>query len=116
NISVYRHGDSQFENVLGKCNGIISTAGHTLLSEAMYLGIPVYCIPLPVYEQHMNAKVIDDNKFGVLHSNVDEKKLNNFINNIPAYRKNIELDSNVLLPGPGQYKIIEKLDEIASRS
>src|SRR5262249_17149925 len=50
NVALHKPGDSEFYAILARCRGIISTAGHSLLSEAMYLGIPVYAIPLPVYE------------------------------------------------------------------
>ena len=75
NVTVYQHGDIKFYEALRKCKGIVSTAGHTLLSEAMYLGIPVYAIPLPVYEQHMNAHVIEQHGFGVSRPTLQHENL-----------------------------------------
>ena len=31
----------------------------------MFLGIPVYALPLPLYEQQLNADVIAEGRFGI---------------------------------------------------
>lgn len=105
-IRIYSHGDPRFIQILGQCRGIISTAGHSLLSEAMYLGIPVYAIPVSPYEQHMSAHIIDKYGFGVAHGKVEENKLAYFIHNIPRFENAIRSDTKVLLRGIGQEKIL----------
>lgn len=112
NVRIYQHGDPRFMNLLSKCKGLVSTAGHTLLSEAMYLGIPVYAIPLPVYEQHMNAYCIEKNGFGMSRPRLEKDSLNEFIQRIPEYIKSIENDEGTLLRGPGQAEIIKYLGQI----
>lgn len=109
NVYIYDHGDGHFERQLACCEGIVSTAGHTLLSEAMYLGIPVYAIPLPVYEQQMNAHIIHENGFGLSHQSFDRSKLQEFLDNIGSYEASIKADQSVLLKGNGKDKIIQKL-------
>ncbi|MDA2922385.1 hypothetical protein MYX07_03915 [Patescibacteria group bacterium AH-259-L07] len=110
NIHFYKPGNPRFYKVLQECTGIISTAGHTLVSEAMYLGIPVYAIPLAVYEQHMNAHIIDKHRFGISYPGFDKKRLSYFIENNPRFVKAIKQDKNVLLRGPGQQRIIKYLE------
>ncbi|MCD8525967.1 MAG: hypothetical protein LRY62_02045 [Alphaproteobacteria bacterium] len=110
NIHFYDQGDPAFHEQLSVCDGIVSTAGHTLLSEAMYLGIPVYAIPLPVYEQQMNAHIIHENGFGVSHLHFDKDILASFIKNVPRYAANIKADKNVLLRTDGRDHIIEQLN------
>ncbi len=110
NIIFYKHGDQGFGDVLRNCSGIISTAGHTLLSEAMYLGIPVYAIPLAVYEQQMNAEIIDKNGFGVMSETINEERLIYFISNLARFREAIKTNHDVLLRGNGKEKIIEFLE------
>ncbi len=110
-INVYTHGDPRFDEVIQECTGIISTAGHSLLSEAMYLGIPVYAIPVSPYEQHMNAYVIDSNGFGISHPKIDKEKLSYFIENIPKFANNISSDTEVLMRGIGQEEIIKFLEK-----
>ena len=115
NVTIYQHGDSQFYDTLRRCKGIVSTAGHTLLSEAMYLGIPVYAIPLSVYEQHMNAYVLEKFGFGVSRPKLDKKSLENFIFRIPEFKARIEQDDKVLLRSSGKLEIIAFLEHIAGR-
>jgi uncharacterized protein (TIGR00661 family) len=112
NVFFYKHHDKAFNKILGKCSGIISTAGHTLLSEAMYLNIPVYALPLAVYEQQMNAEIIERNGFGMRAENVNEEKLQYFISNIGQFRTKIINDKTVLLRGNGKEKIIKYLEEV----
>jgi len=106
NIKLYQHGDPKFIEFLGTCDGIMSTAGHSLLSEAMYLGIPVYAIPVEPYEQHMNAKAIGDNGFGIDCTTLNDDKIETFINTLEQYASNIKNDKTVLIRGNGQDLIL----------
>jgi uncharacterized protein (TIGR00661 family) len=111
NVHLYSQGDSRFYNVLRRCTGIISTAGHTLLSEAMHLGIPVYAMPLGVYEQQMNAHVIAENGFGVSHPRVEEATLRHFLAALHDFHQEIECDRAVLLRGSGEQRILGFLSQ-----
>ncbi len=111
NVNIYPHGDPIFDEILGQCSGIVSTAGHSLLSEAMYLGIPVYAIPISPYEQHMNAHIINQHGFGISYHNFTVEKLAHFINNLHEFEKNIASDRTVLLRGVGQTQIIDFLEK-----
>ena len=110
NIKTYQHGDPRFMGVLTECQGIVSTAGHTLLSEAMHLGIPVYAMPLPLYEQEMNGHIIGRNNFGMSHPVLDQEKLSEFIREIEEYARNIRKDYKVLLRGSSHQKIIDQIE------
>ncbi len=112
NTSFYRAGDPKFEESMQSCNGIISTAGHTLLSEAMYLGIPVYAMPIALYEQQMNAAVIGDNQFGINNPKLTSEKLKEFIDRLSEFTISIVQDKKILLRGVGQEKIINILNQI----
>jgi len=112
NVHFYKHGDANFSQVLKDCSGIISTAGHTLLSEAMYLNIPVYAIPLPVYEQQMNAEIISKNRFGIRSDTINEQDLDIFMENISLFRDSIRQDTKVLLRGSSKDKIIAIIENI----
>lgn len=111
NLQIYPHGDPRFYDVLATCHCIISTAGHSLLSEAMYLGIPVYAIPLPLYEQVMNAHVIDAHGFGMSAPRLDAQSLDNFIKSIPRYTATIQADRTALLRTDGTAQIIRRLEK-----
>jgi uncharacterized protein (TIGR00661 family) len=110
NIALYEHGDQRFTRVLQECNGLVTTGGHGLLSEAMHLGIPAYVIPLAVYEQQMNAHVIDKHRFGVSRARVDGAELRRFIDKLPQYAANIKDDREILQKGSGEKRIIAHLE------
>lgn len=111
NLNFYHHGNKIFDSILISSMGIISTAGHTLLSEAMFLEIPVYAIPLPLYEQQLNAYVIDKGRFGIRESDLTEKSLLEFINNLSTYHKNIRKDKIHLMKGFGNNIIVEQFNQ-----
>ncbi|EKD92723.1 MAG: hypothetical protein ACD_28C00350G0001, partial [uncultured bacterium] len=111
NVHLYRHGDSSFYSVIQQCSGIVTTAGHTLLSEAMHLEIPVYAIPFALYEQQMNARVIAQNGFGISHTSIDEPHLSEFIEGLPDFTTAIHQDRFALLRGPSQQTIIQHLEQ-----
>lgn len=110
-IHIYPIGDSRFIEVLSSCRGIVSTAGHTLLSEAMFLGIPVYAIPVAPYEQYLNAISIKDGGFGVSHDRLDLATLLTFIQNLRGFSANINSDQIRLNRGIGQVEIIKFLQK-----
>ncbi len=106
-IRFYAHGDPRFTDVLSTCYGLISTAGHTLLSEAMHLGIPVYALPLPLYEQAMNAHVIAKYGFGIAHPTLEAEPLARFLRGLPQFAEAIERnEEGVLQRTPGQDQVI----------
>jgi uncharacterized protein (TIGR00661 family) len=112
NLSFYHHGDQRFDQLLIGSHGIISTAGHTLLSEAMYLEKPVYALPLPLYEQQLNAQIISKGGFGINEPNLTQEGLQKFIFNLETYRKNIQSDQTFLLKEPGNRLIIDKIEQL----
>ena len=101
NITIYYHGDTKFDAVMSKMVAAVSTAGHTFLAEAMYMGRPVFAIPLGTYEQAYNAKVIADNGFGLTDSKLTLQNLKQFTENIPAYTQHIIDDTTVLYKQDG---------------
>ncbi len=111
NVAFHMHGDSRFDELLAGCSGLITTGGHSLLSEAMHLGIPAYVVPLPVYEQQMNAHVLDVNGFGVSRSTVNESDLGEFLAKLGGYADAIKNDTTVLMRGSGEAAIIAYLEE-----
>ena len=116
-VQFYHHGDARFTSLLAACRGVISTAGHTLLSEAMYLNKPVYAIPLKnLYEQQINAKVIGDNQFGVNSQELSAEKLTTFITNLAFYSDNIGKDNTVLLRGNGKDETIRIIEQTLQRN
>lgn len=59
NVHIYPHAHTSFDKNLLSCDGLISTAGHSLLSEAVALNIPTLALPLAIYEQQYNAHIMN---------------------------------------------------------
>lgn len=67
NVQFRTIGES-FNEDLKDCAFIMCPAGHQLISEAIYMEIPLLVFPLDTYDQHFCAKEVERNGFGhVLH-------------------------------------------------
>jgi uncharacterized protein (TIGR00661 family) len=69
NLHVHRLSDVKFLKLMSTCSGLITTAGFESVCEAMYLGKPVYMIPVEYhFEQFCNSR--DAHKAGAgMYSN-----------------------------------------------
>lgn len=108
----YHHGNPRFDPLLIDAHGIVTTAGHTLLSEAMYLEKPVYALPLPLYEQQLNAHTIAQGGFGIREDNLTAQGLRTFVENLEIYANNIRNDTVFLLKEPGNTLILQRIDQL----
>jgi uncharacterized protein (TIGR00661 family) len=106
NLSVHQQGDSNFLPSLTEAKGLITTAGHTLLSEAMYLGIPTLALPLPLYEQQLNAAVLDENGFGMASEELTSDTVRMFLHRSSVMREAILLDKSVLMRQEGCKEVL----------
>lgn len=113
-IKVYSHGHPDFTTMLASSHGVIATAGHSLLSECMVLGKPVYALSLDVYEQKLNAYVIEQFKLGCSNTCVDVEKLKIFIDNLKLYTHNIVNDNQALIKVCGVDTILNKINSYLS--
>lgn len=110
NVTFYPHGNPRFLDILGSCVGIVSTAGHSLLSEAMFLGIPVLAVPVDTYEQHMNAHIIAKHGFGLSRAQLDARGLAAFLKGLSRFARKIHGDRRILLRTQGQKEIVAYLE------
>jgi uncharacterized protein (TIGR00661 family) len=98
---------------LAECKAIISTAGFTLISEAIYLKKPLFAVPLRRhYEQYFNARFIKENGFGDFSEKPSLEEINNFLKNINSYKKNFD---KVRFNGEGTLKEIAEALESFKR-
>lgn len=107
NVTFHAHGSPEFDRILSRCAGLISTAGHSLLAEAMYLGLPVYAMPLPLYEQQMNAAVVANHAFGMSLPKIDVNAVGDFLRQLGRFGDNIAADTRVLLRTNGLSDILQ---------
>lgn len=112
NVFYYHHGDKRFDQILFASHGVISTAGHNLLSEAMHLEKPLYALPLPAYEQQINASIITNGSFGISSSTLTQVELHTFFANLDQYAENIRKDSKYLFKEPGNELVLQEVDHM----
>lgn len=116
NVYIENFGDKNFLDVLKKCRSVICTAGHTLLSELMYLGKPVLAVPLGTYEQQYSAWIINNGKFGLMAKYLTIDNVNGFLSSLDIYEKSIETNKgNQLYRLPAQSNIIKAINDIIKR-
>ena len=65
NIELFPDPSKDFLSAMARCKGVISSAGHQFISEAIVLGKPAFVIPQKrQYEQHLNARMLERSGFG----------------------------------------------------
>jgi uncharacterized protein (TIGR00661 family) len=65
NLIFKKTSEDVFLHDLATCHYVITNGGHSLISEALYLGKPVLCHPIKLfYEQFFNAYFLKKNGFG----------------------------------------------------
>lgn len=101
NFKLNNIDNEKFFNALKTCKGVITTGGHNLLSELMYLEIPPYVCPLNNYEQNYNSYNVHHNKFGFSDLKITKENFKHYLDNLDNFKSNIINDDKVLLKGNG---------------
>jgi uncharacterized protein (TIGR00661 family) len=108
NITVRDFDPERFLDDLASCRFAILNAGHTAISEAVYFGKPVICLPVRgQVEQEMNAAYVTHLGFGMAYTPKPGTvpDFADFFANEKAFRKNIA--ERRIPPGNGDaYKIV----------
>lgn len=116
NIIVKYNKLSGFPVDFGDSCAVISTAGHTLISEAIYCNIPIFAIPLPTYDQNYCAKFILDNKIGYSDIVLNYDNLSYFLKNINFLKKNLLGCENILYDNNSLDIIIKEIEKYESNN
>lgn len=87
NVTLCPASRARFLDSLCQSAAVITTAGHNLITEALYLHLPMFLLPFDHYEQQVNAHIITREKFGVASSHLTVANLRDFLNDLPAYRQ-----------------------------
>jgi uncharacterized protein (TIGR00661 family) len=65
---------------LGRSRGVVASAGHSLMSEAVYLRKPMLALPLArQFEQEMNSRYLERMNYGTRATALDEPALMRFL-------------------------------------
>lgn len=79
-----------FKRDLEDSSSLLSTAGHQLLSEAIFLNIPIYVFPLDTYEQKYNGLMIKKYSLGYLAKNISSDEILRFLSQYEEFYNNIK--------------------------
>ncbi len=87
NVQVFPDPRKNIVDYLGRCRGVISSAGHQFMSEAIVLGKPVFVVPQTgQYEQMLNARMLEESGRGMWARMDDlDEKLREFVSSVDRY-------------------------------
>jgi len=108
NVTYKKNSTDHFLDDLASCRYVMGTAGHTLLSEALFYGKPVMAFPIRnACEQFINGYYLEKNGYGLMNDafHPSENTLAIFENNQESYKKTIQEKSFF-----GNEKVIAVLD------
>jgi uncharacterized protein (TIGR00661 family) len=96
NISYFPRADQRFIEEVGNASWVLTNGGYTLMSEALYLGKPVFSLPVAwQFEQWLNARYLEDLGYGLMCDDLRDfpLKLLEFTGQLDRYRKNIKREN-----------------------
>jgi uncharacterized protein (TIGR00661 family) len=102
NITYFPRSDVRFIEEVGGASWVLTNGGYTLMSEALYLGKPVFSLPVAwQFEQWLNAHYLQNLGYGTMCDDLGkfEVKMRDFLGQIGRYRENI-LRQNFVGNGP----------------
>jgi uncharacterized protein (TIGR00661 family) len=83
-------GSADFLTDLESCQGIIATAGFSLISEALYLHKPILALPIKSqFEQYLNAYYLAKLGYGLMSLELSMPDLELFRSSLDLYRANL---------------------------
>lgn len=104
-------GEEEFVRALARCRAVVATAGHQVMSEALYLRKPVFLLPEPGhFEQRMNAHWASLTGIGTWCDprEFSASLLAGFLARLDAYQAPV--------PAPGHRRIREVLESCIDQS
>lgn len=83
------HAD-EFITDLSQCKAVVSTAGHSLVCEAIHLRKPMLLIPMKQqYEQILNAHYVAKLGFGEFHGQLRMDEMDTFLSRVDQYKSRL---------------------------
>ena len=92
NITYFPRADERFIEEVGSAAWVLTNGGYTLMSEALYLGKPVFSLPVAwQFEQWLNARYLHDLGYGMMCDDLRDfsVKMQEFLGQQDRYRANI---------------------------
>ena len=108
NIIFKKHNEDEFYRDLAGAEAVITNGGHSLLSESLYLGKPIYSNPTKRdFEQMINAYYIEKLGYGLYQLEPTIQRMRIFLSSLDMYRTNINKDHDNF---NGNESFFDKLD------
>ena len=91
NITFKNISEKGFLKDLSSCSGVITNAGSTLMSEALFLKKPILSLPVKrQFEQILNAIYLEKLGYGMFARQTKKEIIEEFIRNIPKFRNKLK--------------------------
>lgn len=91
NIKYKKFSESEFIKDLCECKGLISSAGSSLMSEAIYLKVPMLALPVHnQYEQILNARYLQKNELGMCVNHLSYESISAFESDLDLFETNLK--------------------------
>ena len=91
NVVLRKLGGSQFLEDLAACKAVITNGGYSLITEALYLGKPVYSIPTRRdFEQMMNAYYLQELGYGLYDMSPSAERFQLFLDQVGSFTERIQ--------------------------
>ncbi len=101
NCTIKEFSEEGFIHDLASSKAVISNGGLSLIGEAIYLGKPIYSVPVQhQYEQEMNARYLEELGYGLGATSIDAELLRLFLRENAKYASRVARhtqDGNALL-------------------
>lgn len=108
NIIFKKFSETEFIKDLASCRAVITNGGFSLMSEAVYLGKPVFSVPVrQQIEQIVNAYNVDRLGYGMYCKSLNIKNFKKFLGNICKYKINLRKHRQ-----DGNKTLFKKLDQL----
>ncbi|MBI2140102.1 hypothetical protein HYU14_04200 [Candidatus Woesearchaeota archaeon] len=92
NIIFRKFDDGEFMDDFCRSRAIISSGGFSVIAEAIALKKPMLVIPIKGQsERNLNARMMQDLGFGMVVEALTAAAIEDFINRLPIFRKNLEV-------------------------
>jgi len=109
NITFKPPSTDGFLRDVAAAKAVITNGGYTLMSEALFLGKPIYSIPIDhQFEQMLNGYYLQKLGYGLYDLTPSQARLRMFLDGLPYFRRNIARDHDLFC---GNEDLFRRLDE-----
>lgn len=107
NLKFREFNEDKFFKDFESCKAVVANGGFTLMGEAVYLGKPVYTIPVKKqFEQTVNAIYLKKMGYGEFYEQITKESFEKFLSSLESYRKELNTFKH-----DNNQKILHDLDE-----